>query len=97
MIKSNISNSAGNLCLHLLGNLNHFVGAILGQNGYVHKRDEEFALKNVIRSQLIASIEATTKVVLDTIVKLSDEDFDKNFPVEKHGSIVKPILCCCTY
>ncbi len=89
IIKPDISNSAGNLCLHLLGNLNHFVGAVLGQNGYVRKRDEEFALKDVPRSQLIAHIETTTKVVLGTIAKLLDEDFNRNFPVEKHGSIVK--------
>ncbi|HNH22529.1 MAG TPA: DinB superfamily protein, partial [Ferruginibacter sp.] len=29
-VQKDISNSAGNLCLHLLGNLNHFIGATLG-------------------------------------------------------------------
>ena len=32
-IKEGISNSAGNLCLHLIGNLNHFIGATLGHTG----------------------------------------------------------------
>ena len=29
-----VTNTAGNLCLHLVGNLNHFIGAILGETGY---------------------------------------------------------------
>jgi hypothetical protein len=30
-----INNSAGNLCLHLLGNLNTYVGSILGNTTFV--------------------------------------------------------------
>ncbi|HMT28515.1 MAG TPA: DUF1572 family protein [Bacteroidia bacterium] len=41
------SNSAGNLTLHLIGNLRHFIGHELGNSGYVRKRDEEFSTKNV--------------------------------------------------
>ncbi len=28
VIADGISNSAGNLCLHLIGNLNHFIGKV---------------------------------------------------------------------
>ena len=35
-------NSVGHLVLHLTGNLNHFVGARLGQTGYVRDRQREF-------------------------------------------------------
>ena len=38
-----ITNSAGNLCRHLTGNLQHFFGAVLGGSGYVRDRDAEFA------------------------------------------------------
>ena len=48
-----IANSAGNLCLHLVGNLNHFVGATLGHTGYVRERDLEFSLKNVPRQEYL--------------------------------------------
>ncbi|HEY5407636.1 MAG TPA: hypothetical protein VIJ92_11120 [Ginsengibacter sp.] len=48
-IKEGISNSSGNLTLHLLGNLNHFIGATLGNTGYVRERDKEFSLKNIPR------------------------------------------------
>lgn len=84
-----ISNSAGNLCLHLLGNLNHFVGAVLGESGYVRNRESEFGSKNVTRQDLLAGIEKTKSAVAQTLNKLSDESFEQNFPVEKHGKTVK--------
>ena len=57
--RQEISKSAGNLCLHLIGNLNHFIGAVLGKNGYVRQRDNEFLLKNIPSSSLINQIEQT--------------------------------------
>ncbi len=42
-----ISNAAGNLTLHLIGNLNHFIGATLGHTGYVREREKEFSTKNI--------------------------------------------------
>jgi hypothetical protein len=46
-VEGEILNSAGTLCLHLCGNLQHFVGAVLGNSGYIRQRDEEFSLRNV--------------------------------------------------
>ena len=88
-IEKEISNSAGNLCLHLIGNLNHFVDALLGETGFIRDRDAEFSSKNVTRQDLIREIENTIEVVKSSLNKLSDEDFNKNFPVEKGGKIVK--------
>jgi uncharacterized damage-inducible protein DinB len=84
-----ITNSAGNLCLHLLGNLNHFVGATLGKTGYVRDRDSEFSSVGVSRPRLTASIEKTKTAVLETLRALPDESFEENFPVEKHDKTVK--------
>jgi len=84
-----ISNSGGNLCLHLLGNLNHFVGATLGASGYVRDRESEFSSAGVTREDLLASIEKTKQVVTETLHKLTDESFEQNFPVEKHDRAVK--------
>ncbi len=85
VINGEISNSAGNLCLHLIGNLNHFIGATLDNTGYVRNRESEFTLKNIPRKELISQIEDTTKIVIDTINKIPDADFEKKFPLEKHG------------
>jgi uncharacterized damage-inducible protein DinB len=88
IVKEGISNSAGNLCLHLTGNLNHFIGATLGNTGYIRNRDNEFSLKNISKKELLQDIDKTIEVVKAALSKLSREDFEKNFPLEKHGKIV---------
>ncbi len=84
-IKEGISNSGGNLCLHLLGNLNHFIGATLGNTGYVRYRDDEFALKNIPRADLITNINNCIVVIKNTLAKLTAADFEKDFPVNIFG------------
>ncbi len=76
-----ISNSAGNLCLHLLGNLNHFIGAVLGNTGYVREREKEFTSKNVPREKLIEGIENVLEIIKRTIPKLNEDDYKKIYPV----------------
>ena len=88
-VRNEINNSAGNLCLHLIGNLNYFVGTTLGETGYDRDRDSEFTAKKVSRLDLINGIEKTIDVVKNTLNRLPDENFDINFPVEKHGETVK--------
>lgn len=85
IIKDGIGNSAGNLCLHLIGNLNHFIGAILGNTGYVREREKEFSLKNIPRKELIQSIENTITVIKESLSKLTATDFEKLFPLEVFG------------
>ena len=89
VVKEEITNSAGNLCLHLIGNLNHFIGAVLGHSGYIRDRDNEFAAKNVPRKQLLSQIEEAIAVVTDALRGLPDAHFEQDFPVEKRGQIVK--------
>lgn len=81
----NISNSAGNLCLHLVGNLNHFVGTILGNSDYVRNRELEFSQKNIPRTELTAQIDRTIATINRSLEKLSAEDLEKEFPVESLG------------
>lgn len=87
LIRGAISNSGGNLCLHLTGNLQHFIGAILGKSGYVRDRANEFAAKNVSRSVLLKEIEETIGVVSSTLAQITDDDLNKNFPIEMFGSV----------
>ena len=88
ILKGEIANTAGNLCLHLIGNLNHFIGATLGNTGFVRDRDSEFALRNIPRQHLIVEIENTIKVVMDTLNKMPDTDFENTFPLKKHDKEV---------
>ena len=80
-----IKNSAGNLCLHLTGNLQHFIGAVLGDSGYVRDRGAEFARKHVSRRELLVEIETTSAVLRKTLSKLNDNDFEKDYPVDVFG------------
>jgi uncharacterized damage-inducible protein DinB len=80
-----ITNSAGNLSLHLTGNLKHFFGAVLGGTGYVRERDAEFANKNVSRSEMLADIDATLDVVRSTLAGMVENDFDRPYPIEVFG------------
>ena len=86
LLNKDIKNSAGNLCLHLIGNLNHFIGAQLGNTGYIRQRSLEFSLKNVPVSQLKEEIEITMKVVKDSLSKLKNEDLVEKYPLEVFGT-----------
>lgn len=88
VIKEGISNSAGNLSLHLVGNLNHFIGATLGHTGYVRHREDEFSLKNILRTDIIMNIENCILIVKNTINALTAADLEKDFPLEKNDRIV---------
>ena len=81
-IENTISNSAGNLCLHLIGNLNAFIGAELGKSGYIRQRELEFSTKNVPRKELIKKIEETLAIVIATLDKLSDDQLKKEYPLQ---------------
>jgi uncharacterized damage-inducible protein DinB len=81
-----ITNSAGNLCQHLTGNLQHFFGATLGGTGYVRNRDAEFETTGTTRADLLSEIEAARAAVKQTLEKLTDEDFAKTYPIEVFGS-----------
>ncbi|PXY38957.1 DinB superfamily protein [Flavobacterium cheongpyeongense] len=76
----NISNSAGNLCLHLLGNLNTYIGATLGKTDYVRNRPLEFSEKDVPKDQLINKINDIILVINTVLDSLSEADLNKTYP-----------------
>lgn len=80
-IEKDIANSAGNLTLHLIGNLNTFVGAEIGKSGYIRNRDLEFSLKNIPRAELILKIEATLKIVEQALDTITDDQLHSEYPL----------------
>jgi uncharacterized damage-inducible protein DinB len=81
VVKEGIKNSGGNLCLHLAGNLQHFIGAVLGNSGYVRNRDAEFSLKNISKQKLLNEIDATKMAVKDTLEQVSKHELQKEYPI----------------
>lgn len=85
VLPSAIKNTGGNLALHLCGNLNHFIGATLGDTGYVRERDLEFSTRDVSIKQLLSAIDEVKTVVTSTIEGLSDEQLQEVYPLEPLG------------
>ncbi len=83
LLAPGIANTAGNLCLHLVGNLNTFIGAEIGKTGYIRHRDLEFSLKNVPREELISKVEETIKIVDISLSLLTDIDLEKEYTLFK--------------
>ena len=86
--REGITNSGGNLCLHVSGSLQHFIGAVLGGSGYVRNRDAEFALKNITRKKLLDELEATRMAVRDALEQVSKKELEKEFPQKLGGETV---------
>jgi hypothetical protein len=76
-----ISNSAGNLCLHLVGNLNTYIGKEIGKTNYVRNRELEFSLKDIPRSELMKKIEATIATVNKSLDLLDEKDLQAEYPM----------------
>lgn len=85
-VDAEIANSAGNLCLHLIGNLNTYIGAVIGKTGYVRERELEFSLKDVPTQELITKIEDTIAVIDKAMSDFPSEQFDEEYPLEVLGS-----------
>ena len=80
-IEKNITNSAGNLCLHLIGNLNTYIGREIGKTDYIRNRELEFSLKHIPRAELLKNIDETILVIDSSLNKLTQEDLIKEYPV----------------
>ena len=80
-ISADIKNSGGNLCLHLVGNLQAFIGQGLGNSEYERDREFEFAGKDVPREKLYTEIDETMAIIASTLSQLSDAQLGEEFPI----------------
>jgi uncharacterized damage-inducible protein DinB len=79
-VDDQIKNTAGNLCLHLCGNLQHYFGAVLGKSGYIRNRDNEFAAKGISRTDLISEIQKAKHAVKSTLEKIDTSILQQDYP-----------------
>jgi hypothetical protein len=89
VVPKGVPNSAGNIALHLVGNLRFFVGTQLGATGYVRDRDAEFTKRNVPRAEIVTSIETAADEVTRALATLDPALLDKPFPVEIGGNKIQ--------
>lgn len=81
-VSENIKNSGGNLCLHLCGNLQHYIGAILGNTDYQRNRDLEFSAKGISRKIVIEEVSKTRAVVKTVLTNIDAITLESVYPVE---------------
>lgn len=79
-VDGEITNSAGNLCLHIIGNLNGFIGAELGNSGYVRQRDLEFSTRETPRAELLKMIDETITVLDSSLDQVTPEQLEADYP-----------------
>jgi hypothetical protein len=81
-----VTNSAGNLALHIAGNLQHFIGTVLGRTGYVRNRELEFGQRSGPRENIYAELDKAIAVVRKILPDMSDATLDQDFPETVMGS-----------
>ena len=79
-VTGDAQNPPGTLALHLAGNLEHYVGAVLGGTGYLRDRDAEFANRDVPKEEILRRIASAKKVAISTLEELNDEALEQTYP-----------------
>lgn len=76
-----VSNSAGNLVLHLEGNLREFIGRALGGLPFDRKRDAEFSTTGLSRGELRSRVNRLREIIPPAIRQLTIESLGAIQPV----------------
>jgi hypothetical protein len=82
LLPPGLPNSGGTLALHIAGNLQHFVGTVLGGTSFVRDRDAEFQRRDVPRAELIDGLHQAREIVQFTLGRLAPAKLSDWFPIE---------------
>lgn len=73
LVDHQIANSSGNLALHLIGNLRHFVGLDLGGFPYERNREREFGAKGEPREGILQELQEVKRIVEMSLLNFPEE------------------------
>ena len=79
--QGSVKNASGNLVLHIIGGLNHLIGATLARTGYIRNRDQEFISKGVERKVLVVQLEELIPMINKTVNALTPEQMEAEYPI----------------
>jgi uncharacterized damage-inducible protein DinB len=86
-------NSVGHLVLHLTGNVNHFVGAQLGNTGYVRDREREFNTTVVpTKSEALRLLDSAVSTFREVVTALPPERFAEPHPEARLGNVLDALV-----
>lgn len=80
-----VENSAGTLALHLVGNLEAFIGAVFGGTGYVRDREAEFGDRDVPRAELLARVARCREHLTASLATVTDDAMVQTYPLQLPG------------
>jgi hypothetical protein len=80
-----VTNSAGNLLLHLNGNLREYIGRQIGGVAYKRDRPREFAATGVPREELGAALGELVSLIPMILGRLTEQQWDNTYPEQVLG------------
>jgi uncharacterized damage-inducible protein DinB len=73
-------NSFGHLALHLIGNLNYYIGAQIAQTGYVREREREFTERNPPpKQEVLRQVDEAVELVVKTLAAQTAETWSQPY------------------
>src|SRR5438105_4783480 len=91
-------NSAGHLCLHLAGNLNHFVGAQIGGSGYIRNRDREFSeSERLPKAQVLAGLDEAVATFRGVVERLDVAKLAAPHPEPRFATVLESLVSVVTH
>ena len=91
-----VTNPTGTLTLHVVGNLRHYVGEVLGASGYRRDREREFSCRDLARQELVDLVRACRAEVVPVLERLTEEalsgDYPGDLPPSMRGATTRRFL-----
>ena len=73
-------NSFGNLVLHLVGNMNYYIGTQIAQTGYIRDRSSEFSkILTGQKNETLSELNSTCEMVIQTLTAQHEDDWSKPY------------------
>ncbi len=86
LVSGEIANSAGNLALHLIGNLFSFIGKEIGGFDYTRNREFEFRGRDIPRKDILQDIRKCKHRLVVSLESMDPSLLEKNYPLEIFGN-----------
>jgi len=83
-----VTNSVGTLALHVSGNLQDFIGRVLGGSSYVRNREYEFSHRGSSRADVVAELRRAAEAVTGALTGMDPARLDEDYPMTPGGNTV---------
>ncbi len=80
-VSPGVTNSVGTLALHVSGNLQDFVGRVLGGSSYVRNREYEFSHRGSTRAEVVAELRRASEAVSMALTGLDPSRLEDDYPM----------------